>query len=77
MATLHESDIPGISANGAMFLRQLADDLAQGKAAINQLITDFNAHTHGGITAGAGTSAAPTATTAVPVSVTEAADQTL
>jgi hypothetical protein len=78
MATLHESDIPGISANGAAFLAQLGTDLEQVKSAVNQLIIDFNAHTHAGITTGAGTSGASAAgTTAAPVTITEHADPNL
>ncbi len=77
MANLREGDIPNISANGSSFLSTLGNEVAQLKAAVNQLIPDFNAHTHGGVTAGAGTSAAPTATTAVPVTATDTTDQIL
>jgi hypothetical protein len=72
MAILRGGDIPGISANGAAFLTQLGDDLAHLRAGINQLIVDYNGHTHGGVTAGAGTSAAPTTpTTAISVTATD------
>lgn len=40
------------------------DDVRQIAASLNQLITDFDGHTHGGVTAGAANTAAPTATTA-------------
>jgi hypothetical protein len=73
MAVLHEGDFAGISSNGLQYLLQLDNELAQIKAAINQLITDFNAHTHGGVTTGAGATAAPTATTAVAVVAGEVA----
>jgi hypothetical protein len=35
--------------------------------AFNQLLTDFDAHTHGGVTAGAAATAVPTASTATPI----------
>ena len=48
-------------------------DLTALKTALNQLITDYDAHVHGGVTAGAASSAAPTATTAAAVTLTTAA----
>lgn len=63
MAVIHSGDFAGISDNGLQWLLQADSELAQLKAAINQLITDYNAHTHGGITTGAGTSGAPSANT--------------
>jgi hypothetical protein len=77
MANLKSGDIPGLSSNGALFLETLGADLAQVKTAVNQLIADFNAHTHGGVTAGAAATAAPTATTAQAISVTETTDPAL
>ena len=42
-------------------------DLSALVAQFNQLRTDFNAHVHGGVTAGAANTAATTATAAVAV----------
>ena len=50
-------------------LNSVLTDLTSLKTQFNQLRTDFNAHTHGGVTTGAGTSSAPTATTATAVSL--------
>lgn len=72
MAVIHEGDFPGASNNALQWVLQANNELAQLKAAINQLITDFNAHTHGGVTAGASSTAAPTATSAVAVIAGEA-----
>lgn len=44
-------------------------DLTSIQTQYNQLRTDFNAHVHGGITAGAANSSAPTATTATAVAL--------
>jgi hypothetical protein len=38
-------------------------DLLACVIAVNQLISDFDAHTHSGVTVGAGTSGAPSAVT--------------
>jgi hypothetical protein len=76
--TLHEGDIPGLSANGARFLNNLADELNQFRTGFTQFITDYNAHTHSGVTTGAGASGAPSAsTTATAPSDIDNADQTL
>ena len=50
-------------------LNSVLTDLTTVKAQFNQLRTDFNAHVHGGITAGAANSSAPTATTATAVAL--------
>lgn len=71
MAVIHQGDFAGASNNGLQWLSQADNDLTQLKAAINQLIIDFNAHTHGGVTVGAGASAAPTATSAVAVTASD------
>lgn len=43
-------------------------DVVAMARALNQLITDFDAHTHGGITVGAAASGVPSAlTTATPI----------
>jgi hypothetical protein len=44
-------------------------DLVALAASHNQLIADFDAHDHGGVTAGAATSDPPTATTAAAVTL--------
>lgn len=44
-------------------------DLASLKTQFNQLRTDYNAHVHGGVTAGAANTAATTATTATAVTL--------
>lgn len=54
-------------------LESVRIDLASLTAQLNQLRTDFNAHVHGGITAGAANSSAPTATTATAVTQTTTA----
>jgi hypothetical protein len=52
----------------ALFLA-IREDLAALAASHNQLITDFDAHDHGGVTAGAATSDPPAATTAAAVTL--------
>ena len=51
-------------------LTSILADVTALAASVNQLITDYDAHVHGGITAGAANSAAPTATTADAVTLT-------
>lgn len=75
VATLRASDFAGLSDNGYNFLYQLVSELSQAKSAINQLLTDYNAHTHSGVTVGAGTSGAVSAaSTAVAVVAGETSD---
>ena len=75
MAVLKFGDFAGVSDNGIQFLLDLATELNNLKTAINQLITDHNAHVHGGITAGAANSGAPTAnTTATSGATTDTTD---
>lgn len=54
-------------------LSAILTDLTALKARVDQLVTDFNGHTHGGITAGAGTSSGATNSTAPAVTLTTAA----
>lgn len=60
------------TGNGTELNKLLTDMLADIQALqtnFNALRTSFNAHTHGGVTTGAGTSAAPTATGAAAVTL--------
>ena len=50
-------------------LSSILTDLTALAASHNQLITDFDAHVHGGVTAGAADTAAPAATTAAAVTL--------
>ena len=53
----------------AQLLTSVLTDLTALAASLNQLITDFDAHVHGGVTTGSDDSAAPTATTAAEVTL--------
>lgn len=50
-------------------LASILTDLTALATSHNQLITDFDAHVHGGVTAGAADTEAPTATTAAEVTL--------
>jgi hypothetical protein len=77
MADLRPGDFGGVSDNGINFLLQLVTELAQCKAAINQLLTDYNAHSHGGITTGASSSSVVTSSSAVAVVAGEVSDASI
>ncbi len=49
------------SREACKILQSVQKDLAALTATVNTLITNFNAHVHGGVTAGAADSAVPTA----------------
>jgi hypothetical protein len=51
-------------------LQAMQTDIAALSAALNQLRTDYNAHVHGGVTAGAADTDPTTATTATAVTPT-------
>jgi hypothetical protein len=56
------------SHDAVKLMLSIQSDLAALGAQFNQLRTDFNNHTHGGVTTGAGTTAAAT-TTATAVTI--------
>lgn len=73
MSSIKQS-INAITPSGnAVAIHRILDDMRKDfeslKTEFNQLRTDYNAHVHGGITAGAANSAATTATTAAAVTL--------
>lgn len=54
-------------------LNSVLADLTALKAEFNQLLADYNAHSHGGVTTGTGNSSAVAASTAAAVTLTTTA----
>lgn len=77
MASIAQSCNAALPNRGAVDMQKLLEDvrldLDSLRVQFNQLRTDYNAHVHGGVTAGAGNTAAPTATTAAAVTLKTAA----